>query len=84
MSSLYKKDFEDNEDHDLLLSATGNLFSKDQSSEFYNTAISGVNPLEDQETVTKFEESKYTFKLDYTKPFNEEWTAETRLKLSDQ
>ena len=73
---IYKKDFEDNEDHDLLLSATGNLFSKDQSSEFYNTPISGVNPFQNQETDTKFEESKYTFKLDYSKPFNEEWTAE--------
>ena len=74
---IYKKDFEDNEDHDLVISATGNLFSKDQSSEFYNTIISGVNPFQNQETDTKFEESKYTFKLDYTKLFSEEWTAET-------
>ena len=37
----YKKDFEGNEDQSLLISATGNLFAKDQSSDFTNTVTLG-------------------------------------------
>ena len=40
---IYKRDFLDNEDHDLIFSATGNLFSKDQSSEFFNRAVLGLS-----------------------------------------
>ncbi len=38
----YKKDFEGNEDQSLLLSATGNLFAKDQVSDFTNTTKVGT------------------------------------------
>lgn len=72
----YKKDFKDNKEHHLLFSALGNLFSKDQSSEFTNTIESGTTDETDQLTRTNFKEVKYTFNLDYTKPFSEELTLE--------
>ncbi|MEM6318980.1 MAG: outer membrane beta-barrel family protein [Bacteroidota bacterium] len=73
----YKRDFDDDEDHTLLFSAIGNLFSKDQSSEFFNTTISGRNRTSQQRTRTDFGELRQTFQLDYTKPFKEKWTLET-------
>lgn len=73
----YKRDFKDDEDHDLLFSAIGNYFGKQQSSEFINTPILGDLEFTDQRTETQFQEGKYTFKLDYTKPFNKVWTIET-------
>ena len=73
----YKKDFEDNEDHDLLFSALGNFFGKDQSSDFLDETISGEDRDNSQKTRTDFKESVFTFKLDYTKPFSEKWTMET-------
>jgi len=73
----YKKDFKDSKDHHFLFSALGNFFGKDQSSVFENTPLSGtVNEL-DQQTRTEFKEAKYTFKLDYTKPFSEKLSLET-------
>jgi len=72
----YKKDFEDNKDHQLLFSAIGNYFGKDQSSDFTNVFTLGDNNQPNQKTATNFEEGKYTFNLDYTKPFKEEWTLE--------
>ena len=73
----YKSDFKDHKKHTLLFSALGNFFGKDQSSEFTNTTISGDNVDSKQETRTNFKEEKYTFKLDYTKPFAEKFTLET-------
>ncbi len=73
----YKRDFKDHEDHDLLFSALGNLFWKDQMSEFENTTTSGNLPNALQQTATSFGEVKYTFKLDYTKPFSEKVKLET-------
>ena len=73
----YKRDFEDDKDHNLLFSATGNLFAKDQSSEFLNTTILGSNRDSRQQTATDFGELRQTFKLDYTKPISEKWTIET-------
>lgn len=73
----YKKDFPDHKDHDLLFSALGNFFGKDQSSRFQNTDIIGEEAGGEQETRTNFMEAKYTFKLDYTRPFSEKWTLET-------
>lgn len=73
----YKTDFKDHEDHDLLFSAIGNYFGKQQSSEFTNTAILGDLQFTDQLTETQFQEGKYTFKLDYTKPYKDVWTFET-------
>lgn len=73
---VYKKDFLDHEDHDLIFSATGNLFSKEQDSEFFNTSVSGVVAFGDQLTKTYFKEVVNTFKLDYTRPIGENWTVE--------
>ncbi|NJB70199.1 outer membrane receptor protein involved in Fe transport [Saonia flava] len=73
----YKKDFEGNEDQSLLLSATGNLFAKDQSSEFANTITLGDGEDNEQLTRTDFSQAEYTFKADYTHPFSEVYTIET-------
>ncbi len=73
----YKKDFTDNKDHQLLFSAIGRYFGKDQSSVFTNDFTSGISNQPDQLTETVFEEGKYTFNLDYTKPIDEIWTIET-------
>lgn len=72
----YKKQFEDDEDHALMMSALGSFFGKDQSSFFTNSEVSGVLISENQLTATKFQREDYTFKLDYTKPFSEEVTME--------
>jgi len=73
----YKRDFTDHKDHQLLFSAIGRFFGKDQSSRFDNTFTTGVKILNPQETDTNFEEGKYTFNLDYTKPINDVWSIET-------
>ena len=73
----YKKDFEDHEDHDILFSALGNFFGKDQSSEFEDATLAGENRDADQNTRTNFQESVFTFKLDYTKPFSDKFSIET-------
>lgn len=79
---IYKRDFLDDEDHDLIFSATGNLFSKEQSSEFFNTTVLGPGAFDDQQTRTFFRESVHTFKLDYTHPFGDYWTAEGGFQYS--
>ncbi len=73
----YKRDFEDDKDHSLLISAIGNLFAKDQSSEFFNETIAGSNRNSEQQTATNFGELRQTFKVDYTKPVSDKWTIET-------
>ena len=72
----YKKDFTDYKDHQLLFSAIGRFFGKDQSSIFMNEFSLGDNDQADQMTATKFQEGRYTFNLDYTKPFDDQWTLE--------
>ncbi len=73
----FKRGYPDHEDHMLLFSALGNLFAKDQSSEF-NTQSSSTNEIGgNQQTRTNFKEAEHTLKLDYTKPFDEKWTIET-------
>jgi outer membrane receptor protein involved in Fe transport len=72
----YKRNFTDDEDHQLLFSAIGNFFGKDQSSEFFNDIILGSGIVERQETATNFMEGKYTFNIDYTKPISDEVTIE--------
>ena len=59
------------------MSALGNFFGKDLSSEFTNVNITGDEAGNDQETMTDFQEAKYTFSVDYTKPFSEKITLET-------
>ena len=73
----YKKDFKDNKDHTFLFSALGNFFGKKQSSEFQNTDILTGETEPDLQTRTEFQEAKYTFKMDYTKPFSKSITMET-------
>lgn len=73
----YKKNFADSKDHQLLFGAVGRFFGKEQSSEFTNTITSGVGSDLNQITDTEFKEGKYTFNLDYTKPFQDIWTIET-------
>ena len=73
----FKKDFQGDEDHTLLFSALGNFFGKDQSSLFTNTLLQGSDPGSDQLTENDFREARYTFKLDYTKPFSELFSIET-------
>ncbi|MEM1359135.1 MAG: outer membrane beta-barrel family protein, partial [Bacteroidota bacterium] len=73
----YKRDFKDDKDHDLLLSAIGRFFGKDQSSLFTDRSISGADRDGDQRTRTNFSEAINTFKLDYTRPFGSGFTLET-------
>ncbi len=75
----YKKDFPDNEEHTLLFSALGSFFGKDQSSEFINRNLSNNEISNRQRTRTDFLEGEYTFKLDYTQPFNEQLTWKLEL-----
>ena len=51
---------------------------RSQDSEFVSRTVEGssFNDL-DQRTATSFNEGKYTFKLDYTKPFTKTFTLET-------
>jgi len=80
----YKREFDDNKDHQLVFSAIGNYFSKDQSSVFTEQLLSGSTNLTDQLTATEFAESKYTYNLDYTKPFSDRITLETGLQYVDK
>lgn len=73
----YKKDFKDHEDHTFLFSALGRFFGKDLESQFENTVVSGDLTVRDQTTETQFQEGNFTFKADYTKPFNDKWSLET-------
>src|SRR5690606_38163537 len=73
----YKKEFNGDEDHNLLFSALRNFFGKDQSSLFVDTTVSGEDMDDNQKTRTDFKEALYTFKLDYTQPFSEKWTLES-------
>lgn len=79
----YKKDFTDHKEHKLLFSAIGNYFGKDQSSVFNENTISGIDDPTNQTTETEFNEGKYTFNLDYTKPFSNTWTIETGAQYVD-
>lgn len=76
----YKRDFKDHKEHTLLFSALGSLFAKDQSSEFFDTTISGTDRNDEQRTRTNFKDLKSTFKLDYNKPFASGFTLETGLQ----
>ena len=80
---IYKRDFLDNEDHDLIFSATGNLFSKDQESQFFNTTVLGSDTFDDQETQTFFREEEHIFKLDYTHPFGKVWKVDGGLQYAN-
>ncbi|MEL6391835.1 MAG: TonB-dependent receptor [Bacteroidota bacterium] len=73
----YKRDFEDMEDHSLLFSAVGSFFGKDQSSNFINQTVEGVDRDARQRTRTNFSEAENTFRLDYSRPISDKWSLET-------
>ncbi|MEL7146514.1 MAG: outer membrane beta-barrel family protein [Bacteroidota bacterium] len=73
----YKKDFKDNKDHDLIISALGSHFGKDLSSEFTETGLVNYPASSTQLTDTEFKETEFTYKLDYTRPFSENTSLET-------
>ncbi len=73
----YKSNLKGHKDHALLISALGNFFGKDQESEFFNTSTMGSQSFADQQIETHFQEGKYTFSVDYTKPFSDKITLET-------
>ncbi|NND78039.1 MAG: TonB-dependent receptor [Flavobacteriales bacterium] len=72
----YKKEFADHKDHALLISALGSYFQKDQNSEFTNSTSEGISLSNEQLTETDFGRADYTFKLDYTRPLNENFEIE--------
>ncbi len=72
----YERQFKNNEDHKLLISAIGRFFGKDQSSLFTNTPTLGTDIPSDQETETDFQQADYTFKLDYTNPLSKKYELE--------
>ncbi|MFY0598689.1 MAG: TonB-dependent receptor [Cyclobacteriaceae bacterium] len=73
----YKKDFEDDKDHDLILSGLGRFFGKKVSSEFTSQTTLGIEEYPNQRTKTNFQQADFTFKLDYTNPINDKVTLET-------
>ncbi|MFK7971828.1 MAG: TonB-dependent receptor [Bacteroidia bacterium] len=73
----YKREFKDNKEHTLLFSALGNLFRKTQSSDFQDVGTFGNFEDRFQRTATDFGEVKYTFQLDYTRPFSDKVTLES-------
>lgn len=73
----YKRDFRDHKEHFLLFSALGNFFGKDQFSEFLTEETVGISEQGNQRTRTDFREARFTFNLDYTHPFKEDWIWET-------
>ncbi|WP_299060967.1 outer membrane beta-barrel family protein [uncultured Polaribacter sp.] len=73
----YKKQFENNEEHSLQLSALGSFFGKDLKSQFTNTTVFGADNNRDQQTETHFLQADYTFKIDYVNPITENYTLET-------
>lgn len=74
---VYKMDFDRNEDQNLLFSALGSYFRKDQSSNFKNTTVTGNREDFQQQSRTDYVLEDYTFKLDYTHPFLNTYTLET-------
>lgn len=72
----YKKEFKDDKDHNLLMSALGSFFGKDQSSAYTERTVSGTANTVDQLIDTKFQRADYTFKLDYTDPISDKFTIE--------
>jgi outer membrane receptor protein involved in Fe transport len=77
----YQKNFANDKDHHLLVTALGNFFGKDQRSDYGQHLISGIDPGgNDQQTRTDYSEAEYTFKADYNKPFASGWKLETGLQ----
>ena len=73
----YKREFKNNKKHNLLFSAIGSFFGKDQESQFINNVILGSDINNNQQTETDFKQADYTFKFDYTNPISDLFTIET-------
>ncbi|MEO0339022.1 MAG: TonB-dependent receptor [Bacteroidota bacterium] len=67
---------EDDRKHELLVSAIGNSFTKDQSSTFRAEVFRGEAVFGDQLTSTDFGETEYTFGIDYVRPLGTSMTLE--------
>lgn len=74
---VFKRDFKDHEDHDLVFSGIGNFFGKAQSSDFANITTFGAQSDSFEKIRTDFSEAKYTFQLDYIKSIGEKLKFET-------
>ncbi len=72
----YNKEFRDNKEHTLQVSALGRFFGKDLSSEFSNEYSVGSSGATDQRTRTFFFQSDFTFKVDYNNPITDKITLE--------
>lgn len=72
----YKKQFRNNKEHTLQLSALGSFFGKDQSSQFTSRTNAGLEENRDQRTATNFNKVDYTFKADYMNPITDAFTLE--------
>ena len=81
----YEKAFEDDEERNFTVSATGSSFAKDQSSVFANNRLSGAFSDFEQSSRSDFANVVYNFQADYTHPFSGETTLETgaRYEISD-
>ncbi|MEM1358613.1 MAG: outer membrane beta-barrel family protein, partial [Bacteroidota bacterium] len=70
----------DDRDHTLMISALGDGFLKDQSSEFLTTTREGQAAFGDQQTRTDFGQKGYVFGLDYTRPVGQKGSLEAGLQ----
>lgn len=73
----YKKEFKNNKEHTLQMSALGRYFGKTQSSDFTNTEIVGTQTYRNQKTETSFYQFSQTVQLDYVNPLSKKWTLES-------
>jgi outer membrane receptor protein involved in Fe transport len=76
----YKKVFKNNEEHNLVISALGDLFAKEKESNFSNSSSN-----EDQKVNTDFKALTQTYKVDYTNPISKdiEFEAGSQYEISD-
>ena len=80
---IYKRDFLDNEDHTFIFSATGNLFTKEQSSSFENKTVFGNLPLIIKKQRPIMVKSIILLKLTMLNHFSEKWEIETGAQFTD-
>lgn len=72
----YKKDFDEDQEHNLQLSALGSYFQKDSNSEYVNTYINSNRERFFQQMVSDYMLAEYTFKADYSLPLGNEMILE--------
>lgn len=73
----YAKQFKNNKDHKLEMSAIGRYFGKDQSSTFTNNYTLGSATIANQRTNTRFFQQDQTYQIDYTNPLSTHFTLES-------